>query len=91
MTELPDLSWLDDALIASGCDYGGGASIYINWKDKTVTCRCMVCARCNHHTGNSHQGHYWKFCKVTKHMEEFHFCCPGDCEIYGGAGLNGNK
>jgi hypothetical protein len=27
-------------------------------------CRCLVCARCGHHTGNSHQGHYWSHCKV---------------------------
>lgn len=27
-------------------------------------CRCIVCARCGHHTGNSHQGHWWAFCKV---------------------------
>jgi hypothetical protein len=27
-------------------------------------CRCVVCARCGHHTGNSHQGHYWKSCQV---------------------------
>lgn len=47
-------------------------------------CRCMICPRCNHHTGNSHQGHYWAFCKVTGKMEEFHFCCPDDCELQGG-------
>lgn len=27
-------------------------------------CRCVVCPRCNQHTGNSHQGHYWRACKV---------------------------
>lgn len=27
-------------------------------------CRCVVCPRCNQHTGNSHQGHYWSLCKV---------------------------
>ena len=30
----------------------------------TFACRCIVCPRCHHHTGNSHQGHYWSFCKV---------------------------
>lgn len=44
-------------------------------------CRCMICGRCGHHTGNGHQGHYWKYCKVTKTMREFHFCCPDDCEL----------
>lgn len=46
-------------------------------------CRCIVCPRCHHHTGNSHQGHYWKFCKVTGGMREFHFCCPLEpgCEL----------
>jgi hypothetical protein len=53
----------------------------------------MVCARCNEHTGNNHQGHYWRFCKRL--MDElgsgrdtndylaadFHFCCPDDCEL----------
>lgn len=44
-------------------------------------CRCVVCARCGHHTGNSHQGHFWAFCKVTRSIREPHFCCPGDCEL----------
>jgi hypothetical protein len=47
-------------------------------------CRCMVCGRCGHHTGNSSQGHYWAFCKVTRGIREFHFCCPDGvhgCEL----------
>jgi hypothetical protein len=32
--------------------------------DGTTRCRCVVCPRCGHHTGNAHQGHYWSFCKV---------------------------
>jgi hypothetical protein len=44
-------------------------------------CRCLVCARCGHHTGNTSQGHYWGFCKATKTIREHHFCCPGDCEL----------
>lgn len=47
----------------------------------TVGCRCIVCGRCERHTGNSHQGHYWKWCKVTGGMREFHFCCPDNCEL----------
>ena len=27
-------------------------------------CRCVVCARCGQHTGNSSQGHWWSVCKV---------------------------
>lgn len=48
------------------------------------TCRCVVCPRCGHHTGNSHQGHYWKLCKVTRTLRTFHFCCPDlafGCEL----------
>lgn len=55
----------------------------------------MICARCNKHTGNNHQGHYWKFCNVLADKarekgldpwkngmaEDFHFCCPDDCEL----------
>lgn len=44
-------------------------------------CRCMVCPRCAHHTGNNTQGHYWSWCHVTKSGREFHLCCPGDCEL----------
>lgn len=44
-------------------------------------CRCMVCARCNKHTGNSHQGHFWAYCSSTRTMLEFHFCCTNDCEL----------
>ena len=32
--------------------------------DGSLACRCIVCPRCGHHTGNSHQGHYWAHCKV---------------------------
>lgn len=44
-------------------------------------CRCLVCSRCGHHTGNNTQGHYWALCKVTKTVRDFHFCCPGDCAL----------
>ena len=44
-------------------------------------CRCFWCGRCNNVTGNSNQGHYWAYCKVTATMREFHFCCPDDCEL----------
>lgn len=38
-------------------------SIYINY-DGEYVCRCLVCSRCERHTGNNTQGHYWKICKV---------------------------
>lgn len=44
-------------------------------------CRCVACPRCGHHTGNSTQGHYWRLCTRSGRMEEFHLCCPGDCEL----------
>ena len=47
-------------------------------------CRCLVCGRCGHHTGNAHQGHYWNLCKVAHGMREPHFCCPDPafgCEL----------
>lgn len=64
----------------SPCDAGGAASMYM-MPDGTVSCRCIVCGRCERHTGNSHQGHFWKWCRVTKDMREFHFCCPDNCEL----------
>ena len=72
----------DDALqqvIDAGCDYPQ-PPVYQNY-DGSFTCRCMVCGRCGRHTGNSNQGHYWAFCKVTKTMRDFHFCCTDDCEL----------
>lgn len=62
-----------------GCD-AENPSRYIGPDGKTV-CRCIVCGRCGHHTGNSHQGHYWSFCAVTRTQREFHFCCPGNCQL----------
>jgi hypothetical protein len=59
---------------ATACDaaeWGGYPSVGLEGG-----CRCVVCARCHHHTGNSHQGHYWGLCKVTHAVREFHFCCP---------------
>jgi len=47
-------------------------------------CRCVVCSRCGHHTGNAHQGHYWSYCIVTGTDRGFHMCCPGNCEIEAG-------
>jgi len=40
------------------------AATVLHLPDGTTVCRCVVCPRCGHHTGNSHQGHYWAFCKV---------------------------
>jgi len=61
----------------SPCDAGPAAS-YVDGH-----CRCTVCPRCHHHTGNAHQGHYWGYCKVTRTSREFHFCCPEapGCEL----------
>jgi hypothetical protein len=44
-------------------------------------CRCLVCSRCGRHTGNTTQGHWWAWCKATREMREFHFCCPDRCEL----------
>ncbi len=52
--------------------------------DPDGRCRCTVCPRCRHHTGNSHQGHYWGHCMVTGTTREFHLCCPDpaySCEL----------
>lgn len=48
-----------------------------------------VCARCNQHTGNNSQGHFWSMCQarwskggtLKDAIREPHFCCPGDCEL----------
>ena len=41
----------------------------------------MKCGRCDQWTGDNNQGHYWSYCKVTKKIEVFHFCCPNDCQL----------
>lgn len=74
-------------MTAPGCDAPagtGGAYAFSDGSGGLVfRCRCVVCARCGRHTGNSSQGHYWRFCKVTGEFErEWHFCCPGDCEMW---------
>lgn len=43
--------------------------------------RNLVCGRCKSATNNTSQGHYWRLCKVTGGKRQFHFCCPGDCEL----------
>ena len=56
------------------CDAPDGGEYM--FPDGTIRCRCIVCPRCHHHTGNSNQGHYWKLCKATGTVrEKFHFCC----------------
>lgn len=59
-----------------GCDSDKPAS----W-DGAGGCRCMKCHRCDRHTGNSTQGHYWAHCRVTGTTRDFHHCCPGACEL----------
>lgn len=49
----------------------------------------MTCGRCEQRTGNNHQGHYWAFCKVTRQIEEYHFCCPGDCALHPDSAVGG--
>jgi hypothetical protein len=45
------------------------------------TCRCLICARCGHHTGNNTQGHFWRLCNVqmklhyTKHKAKNQWSC----------------
>ena len=46
----------------SACDAEAAGRYHM--PDGTTACRCVVCPRCGHHTGNSHQGHYWRACKV---------------------------
>jgi hypothetical protein len=64
---------------ASECDAPDGGRYY--GPGGTIVCRCIVCSRCGHHTGNSNQGHYWAYCKVTKSKRDFHLCCPDDCQL----------
>lgn len=63
------------------CDFPGGSAA-VSMVDGR--CRCTVCPHCGHHTGNAHQGHYFTWCRVTQTDREFHFCCPGDCELAAG-------
>ena len=66
----------------SECDAPDGGSYMM--ADGVMRCRCVVCPRCHHHTGNSSQGHYWAFCKVTRTARDFHLCCPDPaygCEL----------
>jgi hypothetical protein len=49
--------------------------------DFNLACRCLICPRCGHHTGNSTQGHWWQWCRVTGSMRNRHMCCPDDCEL----------
>lgn len=75
-------------IVVPDCDAPEPRPVYVvGVKDgeQVFGCRCVVCARCNHHTGNSNQGHYWGYCKVLGGpASRFHFCCPGDCELDGG-------
>lgn len=64
-----------------GCDahlFGGHPSVLDG------RCRCMTCARCGHHSANTHQGHYGGWCSAARELRESHFCCPDPafgCEL----------
>jgi len=77
-------------IVVSDCDAPHPPTVYVvewNGDEPMYGCRCLICARCGHHTGNSNQGHYWSYCRVSKQEEWFHFCCPDDdCELYGVGG-----
>lgn len=67
-----------------GCDAPNPPSVYVREfvdGEPVYECRCLVCSNCGHHTGNTSQGHYWAYCKATKTMRAFHFCCPDACEL----------
>jgi hypothetical protein len=68
------IGWVEATEIAD-CDAPSGGSVYLASDGKTY-CRCVVCSRCGHHTGNSHQGHAWSYCSKTGEKVGFHFCCP---------------
>jgi hypothetical protein len=55
----------------------------VTMPDGSTRCRCVVCPRCGHHAGNSHQGHHWGFCQVTRSLRTPHFCCGNEfgCEL----------
>ncbi len=59
------------------CPYGA----YYLHPDGVLACRCLICARCNQHTGNTLQGHYTSLCRSTRGIRRGHFCCPEDCEL----------
>lgn len=69
------------------CDAPDGPVYVMGYRDGEVVygCRCIICSRCGHHTGNGTQGHYWSYCQVTGQREGFHMCCPRNCEIHGSA------
>jgi hypothetical protein len=73
-------------ITVAGCDAPTSPSVYVvEWigDEPVYGCHCLVCNRCGHHTGNSNQGHYSGYCKVTKQMERFHLCCPDSCALHG--------
>ncbi len=69
--------------LVPSCDAPDGPAYVLRVADgePVYGCRCVICGRCGHHTGNSTQGHYWSWCQVTRQREGFHHCCPGNCEI----------
>lgn len=51
--------------------------------------RVMFCARCGHATSGNQQGHWWKWCSVTKALaDDAHFCCPRSCELIDGKDMD---
>lgn len=65
-----------------GTDYRTECDFPYATLDSHGECRCIICTRCERHTGNARQGHYWSWCAITKADQGFHFCCPDDCELH---------
>jgi hypothetical protein len=68
---------LPDFLVEVECPHGA----YYVKAPGIIACRCVICIRCRQHTGNSHQGHHWRLCRITRGFRNPHFCCPNDCEL----------
>jgi hypothetical protein len=79
LTDSADTRTDEESRVArtGACDAPGPVS-----RERDGSCRCLICERCGHHTGNTSQGHYWGHCHVTRKIEAFHFCCPGDCALH---------
>ena len=61
---------------------GRHASTQLGWK----------CTRCGQPVGELSTGHYFEACQVTGLEGQFHFCCPGSCELRPEAGaLHGTR
>lgn len=56
--------------------------VLAGWRNSLAQASDWKCARCGQSIEGLSTGHYFGACLLTGQEGEFHYCCPGSCELH---------